>query len=59
MDIQQKVMDCTFVMTLLADISDCEVGAQGLRKELEGLAKPLGLEVMVQSESVINAMQRV
>jgi predicted amino acid-binding ACT domain protein len=58
-DIQQRIMDGTFVMTLLADVADCAVGAAGLRESLEALGKEMGLTVMVQSEEVIKAMQRV
>ncbi len=58
-DIQQKVMDGTFVMTLLADVSSCPVGVAGLREALAALAGRMGLTVMVQNESVIKAMQRV
>ena len=58
-DIQQKVMDGTFVMTLLADVTQCPVGIAGLRDALEELGQKMGLTVMVQNESVIKAMQRV
>ena len=58
-DVQQKVMDGTFVMTMLADVSDCDCGTAGLRDSLEALGKDMGLTIMVQSERVIKAMQRV
>ena len=58
-DVQQKVMDGTFVMTMLVDISDCEAGAGGLRQDLEALGSDMGLTVMLQSEAVIKAMHRI
>lgn len=58
-DVQQKVMDGTFVMTMLVDISDCEGGPAGLRTDLDQLGSSMGLTVMVQSESVVKAMHRV
>ncbi len=58
-DVQQKVMDGTFVMTMLVDISDCQEGAGGLRSRLEGLGSSMGLTVMLQSEAVLKAMHRV
>ncbi|MGD8561210.1 MAG: ACT domain-containing protein [Desulfarculaceae bacterium] len=58
-DVQQKVMDGTFVMTMLADASDCPVGISGVRKALEELGKVIGLTIMVHNESVIKAMHRV
>lgn len=58
-DVQQKVMDGTFVMTMLVDIGDCEGGPAGLRTDLDHLGRSMGLTVMVQSESVVKAMHRV
>ena len=58
-DVQQKVMDGTFVMTMLVDISDCESGPAGLRRDLDHLGQGMGLTVMVHSESVVKAMHRV
>jgi ACT domain-containing protein len=59
LDVQQKVMDGIFVMTLLADLKDCSMGAEELRHTLEAMGKQMGLTVMLQSEKVIKAMQRV
>ena len=58
-DVQQKIMDGTFVMTMLVDVSDCQVGTAGLRRELEELGSQMGLTTMVQSEAVIKAMHRI
>jgi predicted amino acid-binding ACT domain protein len=58
-DVQQKVMDGTFVMTMLVDIIDCAGGPAGLRADLDQLGRGMGLTVMVQSESVVKAMHRV
>ena len=58
-DVQQKVMDGVFVMTLLAEIDECKIGADELRADLDGLGREMGLTVMLQSESVIKAMHRV
>ena len=58
-DVQQKVMDGTFVMTMLVDISDCREGAGALRTRLEELGASMGLTVMLQSEAVLKAMHRV
>lgn len=58
-DVQQKIMEGTFVMTLLADITGCQLPTGQLRQRLDELGSQMGLTVMVQSESVINAMQRV
>ncbi len=59
LDVQQKVMDGIFVMTLLADLKDCTMATEDLRHTLEAMGKEIGLTVMLQSEKVIKAMQRV
>ena len=58
-DVQQKIMEGTFVMTLLADVSECACDTAGLRDSLEDLGAQMGLTIMVQAESVIKAMQRI
>ena len=58
-DVQQKVMDGTFVMTMLADISDSTLGTAGLRSALEQLGQRLGLTIMLHNEAVIKSMHRV
>jgi len=58
-DVQQKIMDGTFVMTLLADVTDCPLGIPGLKKSLTKLGAEMGLTVMVHNEAVMKAMHRV
>ena len=58
-DVQQKVMAGTFVMTMLADVSDCTRGIGPLRSDLEALGEKLGLTIMLHNEAVIKAMHRV
>lgn len=58
-DLQQKVMDGTFVMTMLADVTGCEKGIKELRRALEKQGQDMGLTIMVQNEAVLKAMQRV
>ena len=58
-DVQQKVMDGTFVMTMLADITESASGSAGLRQALDELGESLGLKVMLHNEAVIKAMHRI
>jgi predicted amino acid-binding ACT domain protein len=58
-DVQQKVMDGIFVMTLLADISRSSSSPALVRQDLEALGQEMGLKVMVHSEAVLKAMHRV
>jgi predicted amino acid-binding ACT domain protein len=58
-DVQQKIMDGIFVMTMLVDISRSSASAETIRQELEELGQEIGLKVMVQNEAVLKAMHRV
>lgn len=58
-DVQQKVMDGTFVMTMLVDVTDCPREISGLREALEALGEEMGLTIHLHSEAVIKAMHRV
>lgn len=58
-DVQQKVMDGTFVMTMLADVSQATVGLAELRRALEAIGSELGLTVNLHNEKVIKAMHRI
>lgn len=58
-DVQQKVMDGIFVMTLLADVSDCQRDIGEVRQDLEELGGEMGLTIMMHAEAVIKAMHRV
>lgn len=58
-DVQQKVMEGTFVMTLLADISQSRQPAQDLRLGLDALGQEMGLKVMLHNEAVLKAMHQV
>ena len=58
-DVQQKVMDGTFVMTMLVDLSGEASEPAVLRKALDELAGEMGLTVMLHNEAVIKAMHRV
>ncbi len=58
-DVQQKVMDGTFVMTLLADVTDCPLPIGELRARLQALGEEMGLTVMLHSEAVVKAMHRI
>ena len=59
LDVQQKVMEGVFVMTLLADLADCKLATEELRHTLDQIGAEMGLTIMLQSEKVIKAMQRV
>jgi len=58
-DVQQRVMDGTFVMTLLADVTDCVIDSSRLRDALGQLGEDMGLTISMHHEQVLKAMHRV
>lgn len=58
-DLNQKVMDGYFVMTMLADMSDSAITIPELKKELSEIEKEMGLSIQVQHEDIFKAMHRV
>ena len=58
-DVQQKIMDGIFVMTLLADISQCALPIHDLRQGLEAIGQDMELKVMMHNEAVLKAMHRI
>lgn len=58
-DLNQKIMDGYFVMTMLADISDSIITIGELKKELAVIGTEMGLSIQIQHENIFKAMHRV
>jgi len=58
-DLDQKVMEGYFVMTMLADMSDSPITIAGLKKELAVIEADMGLKIQVQHENLFKTMHRV
>ncbi len=58
-DLNQKVMDGYFVMTMLADMADSKVSIGDIKKEFEEIEKQMDLNIQVQHEDIFRAMHRV
>ena len=58
-DLNQKVMEGYFVMTMLVDISDSSITIAQLKKELLAIEKEMGLSIQVQHENIFRSMHRV
>ena len=58
-DINQKIMEGYFVMTMLVDVSSYKKNLQNLINELEIIAKGLNLKIHVQHENIFKMMHRV
>ncbi len=58
-DLNQKVMNGYFVMTMLVDMSDSTASIAELKEELAAIEKEMSLSIQVQHENIFKAMHRV
>lgn len=58
-DLNQKVMDGYFVMTMLADMVDSKASIGDIKKEFAEIEKQMDLKIQVQHENIFKAMHRV
>lgn len=58
-DINQKVMEGLFVMTMLVDVSGYKYPIQKLNASLENIGKHMGLKIQLQHENIFKMMHRV
>ncbi len=58
-DINQKIMEDYFVMTMAVDIGRASVDMGQLRKRLDQVGKQMALKIMIQDENIFKAMHRV
>ncbi|MBU4139250.1 MAG: ACT domain-containing protein [Euryarchaeota archaeon] len=58
-DLNQKVMDGYFVMTMLADMTDSSASIGDIKKEFAEIEKQMDLNIQVQHENIFKAMHRV
>lgn len=58
-DLDQKVMEGYFVMTMLVDMSDSALTIAELKKELSVIENEMGLKIQVQHENIFQTMHRV
>jgi ACT domain-containing protein len=58
-DVNQKIMEDYFVMTMAVDISTATIDISQLRNKLDKLAKKMSLNITVQDETIFKAMHRI
>jgi ACT domain-containing protein len=58
-DINQRIMDRYFVMTMLVDMKDSKESMKEIRERLEGIGRELQLEIQIQHEKIFKMMHRV
>jgi ACT domain-containing protein len=58
-DINQKIMEDCFVMTMAVDIGRASVDMGQIRKRLDQVGKQMALKITIQDESIFKAMHRI
>lgn len=58
-DINQKILDQTFVMTMAVDIAKAAIAMDKIKARLDKAAKELDLRITIQDETIFKAMHRV
>ena len=58
-DINQKILDQTFVMTMAVDIAKAAITMDKIKARLDKAAKELDLRITIQHENIFKAMHRV
>jgi ACT domain-containing protein len=58
-DINQKILEETFVMTMAVDIAKSPLAMSQIKKRLDKVAREMALNVTIQDENIFKAMHRV
>ena len=59
LDVEQKVFDETFVMTMAVDVSKAEIDMEKIKKRLDRIGKQMALKISIQHENIFKAMHRI
>jgi len=58
-DVNQKIMEDYFVMTMAVDVANAAVGMEKIKKQLDKIADQMCLQITFQDEKIFKAMHRV
>ena len=58
-DVDMKVMEGYFVMSMFMDVAASKISMGELRKQMDGIEKDMNLKIQVQHENVFKSMHRV
>ena len=58
-DVNQKIMEDTFVMTMAVDIGQATIDMGLIKKQLDRIGRQMALKISIQDESIFKAMHRV
>jgi ACT domain-containing protein len=58
-DLNQKVMQGYFVMTMLVDVTESQASLEAIREALAALGQDMKLKIQIQHEDIFKAMHRI
>ncbi len=58
-DVNQKIMEDTFVMTMAVDIGQATMNMGQIKKHLDKVGRQMALKITIQDETIFKAMHRV
>lgn len=58
-DVNQRIMEQYFVMTMAVDVAEAAVDMAALKKRLDRIAKDMQLTITLQDEHIFEVMHRV
>jgi len=58
-DVNQKIMEDYFVMTMACDIAESDIPMEKIKKRVDKLAEDMSLVITFQSEKIFKAMHRL
>ena len=58
-DVNQKIMEDYFVMTMACDIADANIPIEKIQKRLAAIANEMDLKITLQNETIFKMMHRV
>ncbi|MGD9110667.1 MAG: ACT domain-containing protein [Phycisphaerales bacterium] len=58
-DVNQKIMEEYFVMTMAIDMAAATIDMEKLKRQLDKIAVEMSLKITVQDETIFKAMHRI
>ena len=58
-DVNQKIMEDYFVMTMAADVTNATIDMGKIKKQLDKLGREMSLNITIQDETIFKAMHRI
>jgi ACT domain-containing protein len=59
MDVNQRIMETIFVMTMAVDLAQATVGMDKIKTQLDRVAQTMELNITIQNERIFEAIHRV